>query len=163
MIAPRWPETSPDPQQRARLADAILGTLRERLGREGLYLLVPDPALPVDRAALSAIVAPIERGAMLVVATTDGAKAALALALLFEARCDTITVALVEGADPGRDGFALAEGLLQRPLRAPEGHRFAGLVYDWGEPFASLDPSGVHSLVSRPRRVADARHRRGAQ
>lgn len=120
------------------------------------FVLVPDPPLPVDRAALAAL-ATIRTVAHHLVVTTDAHEtAAIVLRRLFEARCDVVTIAAIGGA-AGRPAAELdtrITALLRRPLRWPQGCALAGLVFDWGEPIERLDPHGAHAL---PRRAGGPR------
>ncbi len=121
-----------------------------------LFVLVPDPPLPVDRAALAEIAAVRTIGHDLVITTGVREAAAAVLRRLLETRCDVVTVAAIgDGATLGPAALdPLVEALLRRPLRWPQGHALAGLVFDWGEPLACLDASGAHPLprpALRPR------------
>ncbi|MBK8238034.1 MAG: hypothetical protein IPK74_21105 [Deltaproteobacteria bacterium] len=125
-------------------------------GQAPLFVLVPDPPLPIDRATLAELATVRTIGHDLVVTTGVREAAAAALRRLLEARCDVVTVAAIgDGATLGPAALAaLVAALLRRPLRWPEGHALAGLVFDWGEPIARLDAGGAHPL---PRRTGRAR------
>lgn len=155
MKPPAWSEGPSTDAEKARVVHAAIAeVIGDPPAADPLLLLIPDPPLPVDQAALakrSATFAWGRRGWGL--ATRDVDLAQDLLWELFESRCDELTlIAISDAAELAIDASTLsrlAVALMTGPILADAagGRPFVGLTYDWGEPICRFDTTGETRYV----------------
>jgi len=147
MVNLHWPEDGSEDAQRDAVA-AMLDWVSEGLDAP-VFVLVPNPPTPVDRAQLRAAV---RDGLVLdlpaatfALATRDRARASECAALLFRALVDQVSIVALQAplpASPEALG-AWVGALLARPFVPAALPPVRGVVFDWGAPLEVLGPAGA--------------------
>ena len=147
MVNLHWPEGGSEDAQRDAIA-AMFDWVCEGIDAP-VFVLVPNPPTPVDRARLHAAVG---EGLVLdlpaatfALATRDRARASECAALLFRALVDQLSIVAVQAPLPTspENLGAWVNALLARPFVAAALPPVRGIVFDWGAPLEVLGPAGA--------------------